>query len=98
MCYDSLFHRVSGSGRCGMSNRPPEANPPGGTGEKAPPDAGAGAQAGAGLPITSVGPGSSLGWSSPRIAVQLYVELPFWLMMPEGQFEVLHGETKLKLE
>jgi hypothetical protein len=81
-----------------MSNGPPEANPRGSTGEKATRDASAATPASARPPITPVWPGSSLDWSSPRIAVQLYVELPFWLMMPEGQFEVLHGETKLKIE
>ena len=34
--------------------------------------------------------------SSQLIPVQLYLELPFWLMMPEGEFEVKHGEDKLK--
>jgi hypothetical protein len=81
-----------------MSNGPPGANPYSGTGEKAPPDASAAVPAQARPPITGVWPGSSLDWSSPRIAVQLYVELPFWLMMPEGQFAVSHGATKLKIQ
>jgi hypothetical protein len=81
-----------------MSNEPSGANPPSGTGDKGPPDASAATPPGARPPITAVWPGSSIDWSSPRIAVQLYVELPFWLMMAEGQFEVSHGETKLKLQ
>jgi hypothetical protein len=83
-----------------MSNKAREADPTAGTGEEAPHMSGA-------LNVTPAGeqtafaafwPGCTLDWSSPRIAVQFYVELPFWLMMPEGQFEVSHGETKLKIE
>jgi hypothetical protein len=45
----------------------------------------------------AIWPGSTLDWSSPRIAVRLYVELPFWLMMPDGTFDVKYQETKLKI-
>jgi hypothetical protein len=42
-------------------------------------------------------PGSSLDWSSPTVPIQLYVELPFWLMMPEDPFDVKHRDTTLKI-
>ena len=80
-----------------MSNGPPEANPANESYDKTLQNSADAAFAGEPFP-TSVWPGSSLDWSSPRIGVQLYVELPFWLMMPEGQFEVAHGETKLKID
>lgn len=42
-------------------------------------------------------PGSKLDWSSPRVPIQLYVELPFWLMMPEGMFVVKYEEATVKV-
>jgi len=46
----------------------------------------------------NVWPGSTIDWKSKPIPVKLYAELPFWLMMPEGVFEVTVGEAKAKVE
>ncbi len=40
-----------------------------------------------------VWPGSELDWSAQYIPIQLYLELPFWLMMPEGTFDVKYEEA-----
>ncbi|WP_406699306.1 hypothetical protein V5E97_10585 [Singulisphaera sp. Ch08] len=45
----------------------------------------------------SVWPGSTIDWSSPYVPVQFYLELPFWLMMPAGTFDVVYKETLLKV-
>jgi hypothetical protein len=42
--------------------------------------------------------GSSLNWSSPNVNTHLYVELPFWLIMPAGEFDTTYEETTLKIE
>lgn len=40
--------------------------------------------------------GDSIDWNSPIAEVQLYVELPFWLMMPPGVLKISHlGATFL---
>lgn len=44
-----------------------------------------------------VWPGCRLDWTSPYVAVQLYVELPFWLMMPEGTFDVKYEDAATKV-
>jgi hypothetical protein len=46
----------------------------------------------------NIWPGSSLDWSSPKVDVRLYVELPFWLMMPDGIYDVTYEETTLQIE
>jgi len=38
-------------------------------------------------------PGSTLDWTTPDIPIQLYVELPFWLMISDGTFAVKNGEA-----
>lgn len=58
-------------------------------------DGPSGAEAEAGVLIWA---GSCLDWSSPKVDVQLYVELPFWLMTPDGVFDVTHEATTLKVE
>lgn len=47
--------------------------------------------------LEPVWPGSKLDWSSPYVSIQLYVELPFWLMTPEGSFDVTHEQATLKV-
>lgn len=42
-------------------------------------------------------PGSKLDWSTALVPIQLYLELPFWLMMPEGVFDVTHQGATLKI-
>ena len=44
-----------------------------------------------------VWPGCRLDWSAPYVAVHLYVELPFWLMMPEDTFDVKFEESTVKI-
>ncbi len=80
-----------------MSNGPPKTDSHGGPGEKASSDASSATTKAARPPVSAVWPGSSLDWSSSRITVHLYVELPFWLMMPEGQLAVCHGASNLKI-
>jgi hypothetical protein len=46
----------------------------------------------------AVWPGSTIDWKSSFVSVKLYVELPFWMMMPEGVFEVNHGGSTATIE
>lgn len=40
--------------------------------------------------------GMSLNWASPLVPIQLQVELPFWVMLPESDLTVAVGDTVLR--
>jgi len=48
--------------------------------------------------LDAVWPGSTIDWKSEVVPMHLYVELPFWLMMPEGSFRVKEGESEVAVE
>jgi len=39
-------------------------------------------------PPSAVWPGMTLDWNSALVPIQLHVELPFWLFMPDGELDV----------
>jgi hypothetical protein len=41
--------------------------------------------------------GDGIDWSSPLEAIPLYVELPFWLMMPHGDLDVVWSGTSFRV-
>ncbi|MGO8944079.1 MAG: hypothetical protein ACLQJ7_10440 [Syntrophobacteraceae bacterium] len=44
---------------------------------------------------SAVWPGMTLNWDSPFIDIQLHAELPFWLMMPDGDLTVSFQDCSL---
>src|ERR1051325_5679383 len=48
-------------------------------------------------PPNAFWPGMTLNWNSPLVPLQLHVELPFWLLMPDGELSVSVEGCKLRV-
>jgi hypothetical protein len=69
-----------------------ETNPP------VPPDSATpNAPAEAAGPPSAVWPGVTLDWNSPLTGIQLHVELPFWLFMPNADLDVSIDDCTLRV-